>query len=467
VSRSRFLGALALVLMPAITALVAPRAEPFKPTWVSLEKYEVPDWFRDAKFGLFVHWGPQTLAGGTAPADGSQSPWKDLAARFEGKDFDATQWAALFRKSGAKYVVQVAEHHDGYALYDSSHTRYSSVKMRPRRDFVGELSAAVRKEGLVWGASSHTEENWWFYADPPKRIPPLPKPGAPSNGEQPPREWLDDWYARLVEIVEKYDPDVFWFDWSIEQPAFEPYLRRFAAFYYNRAAKRGQRVVINYKYHAFPTRAAVLDVSVNTGRLSWKPEIPQELPWQFDTWSAKGLWFWRPGLVMRPTADLLAEMADVVSQNGNYLLNVTPDPNGAISAAQQKMLKEIGAWLAINGEAVYGSRPWVVSGEGPTSGLGSSFRADVPKTPYTARDVRYTRKGKVVYAIVLGWPKDGKVTLTALADDSSHHERDIVRVSVLGVDRAVRWSRQVGGLVVDVAALTLTSLPWVAKIELR
>ena len=116
--------------------------------------------------------------------------------------------ARLFRAAGAKYVVQVVEHHDAYALYDSSFTPWSSVKMLPKRDFAAELSAAVRKEGLVYGASSHTEENWWFYSDPPHKLPPMPKPGEPTTGEQPPKEWLDTWYSRLVEIVEKYDPQI-------------------------------------------------------------------------------------------------------------------------------------------------------------------------------------------------------------------------------------------------------------------
>lgn len=439
----------------------------FEPTWASLEKYQVPDWYRNAKFGLFVHWGPQTLAGGTAQTDSKASSWKEPATRFQGKKFDAKQWAELFRKSGAKYVVQVAEHHDGYALYDSSHTPWSSVKMAPKRDFVAELSVAVRKEGLVWGASSHTEENWWFYSNPPKKLPPLPMRGTAPQGEQPPKDWLDTWHARLDEIVAKYNPDLFWFDWSIEQPAFEPYLRQFAADYYNRAAKKGHGVVLNYKYEAFPARAAVLDVSVNTGRLSWKPELPRERPWQFDTWSAEGLWFWRPKMVMRPSAALIAEMADVVSQNGNYLLNVTPDPDGAIPATQQKILTEIGTWLGSNGEAIYGTRPWTVSGEGPTSGLGLSFRSDVPKTPYTARDIRYTRKRNVFYAIVLGWPTDGKVTLTSLATGSRFLDREIQQVTALGTNRPVKWSRGTSGLVADVSSRTPSSLPWVLKIETR
>jgi alpha-L-fucosidase len=462
-------GLVAAAVMPGTRAAIAAAAEnvarPFQPAWPSLDKYQVPDWFRDAKFGIFVHWGPQTLAGASGSPDGTKSPWKELAAKFQGAKFEAGHWAQMFRKSGARYVVQVVEHHDAYALYDSSLTPWSSVKMAPKRDFAADLSAAVRKEGLIYGASSHTEENWWFYSDPPKKIPPLPKPGVPATGEQPPKEWLDNWYARLVEIVEKYDPQVLWFDWSIEQPAYEPYLRKFAAYYYNRAAERKQGVVLNYKYDAFPTRAAVLDVSVNTGRFSWKPEGVRPTPWQFDTWSSQGYWFWRPNLKMRPTAALIAEMADVVSKNGNYLLNITPDPDGLLGPEQEKLLDEIGQWLAVNGEAIYGTRPWKVYGEGPTSGLGPSFSPTTPKTPYTPQDVRFTSKGDTLYAIVLAWPEERKVTITSLAAGSRLLDRDIKAVRLLGSEAAVSWKRTAKGLTVELPAKKPSGGAFVLKIE--
>lgn len=447
---------LSLAAFAAVAWAAEPVPVPFAPTWESLERYQVPAWFRDAKFGIFVHWGPQTLAGSEAAGDGTKTRnWKELAAAFTGARFDADRVATLFKKSGAKYVVQVAEHHDGYALYDSTRTPWSSVKMNPRRDFVAELSAAVRKQGLIFGASSHTEENWWFYSESPKKLPPLPKPGQPATGEQPPKAWLDDWQARLVEIVEKYDPQIFWFDWSIEQPCYEPYLRQFAAYYYNRAAQRNQGVVLNYKYDAFPPRAAVRDISVNTGRLSWRPEAVHPVPWQFDTWSAQGLWFWRPTMKMRPTAALITELADVVSKNGNYLLNVTPDPDGVITPEQVQMLEDIGAWLAVNGEAIYGTRPWKVYGEGPTSGLGPSFSPTTPKTPYTSQDIRFTTKGDTLYAIVLAWPENGTVAIKSLAD------HPIKSVTLLGSNKPVKRD----GLTFELPVQERRDGPFVLKVQ--
>lgn len=433
---------------------------PFAPEWKSLKNYQVPNWFRDAKFGIFVHWGPQTLAGESGSADGSKSPWKELARAFRGEKFDAAHLAAMFKRSGAKYVVQVAEHHDAYALYDSSYTRWKSTTMRPQRDFVAEIAAAVRKEGLIFGASSHVEETWWFYSDPPKKTPPAPLPGRPI-APQPDRQFLDWWLARQVEIVDKYHPQIYWFDWCIEQPAYEPYLRKFAAYYYNRAAEWKQGVALNYKYNAFPAKAAVLDISWNTSRFSWRPEQVHLLPWQFDTMSNRNYWFWRADMEMRPLAEIVAEMADVVSKNGNYLLNFPPAPDGSLTPGQEKLLLEIGQWLSVNGDAIYGTRPWKVFGEGPTEGLGPKFQGNPPKTPYTAQDIRFTTKDNALYAIVLARPENRKLTIKSLVGCR------IERVSLLGCDAQVQWRLAAEGVAVNLPAESAGDSPFVLKIVRR
>lgn len=439
---------------------------PFQPTWQSLETYQVPDWFRDAKFGIFVHWGPQTLAGAKdGSADGTKtSNWKDHAAAFTGSRFDANHLATIFKRSGAKYVVQVAEHHDAYALYDSSYTEWSSVKKTPRRDFVAELSTAVRGQGLIFGASSHTEEYWWFYSNPPRKTPPAPLPGRPVP-PQPDKDFLDWWLYRLVEIVDKYQPQIMWFDWCIEQPGYEPYLRRFASYYYNRAAQWKQGVVLNYKYSALPVKAGVLDISWNTSRFAWKPERVNPTPWQFDTMSNRSYWFWRPDMQMRPLSEIICELADVVSKNGNYLLNVPPAPDGDLTTGQEEILLGMGKWLTVNGEAIYGTRPWKVYGEGPTEGLGPKFQGNPPKAPYTSSDVRFTGKGTTLYAIVLAWPENGKVTIKSLASASTLMDRDIKSVRMLGANDPLKWSRDTYGLVVEFPAQKPCDCAVVLKIE--
>jgi alpha-L-fucosidase len=273
----------------AVKAIDAVAARgPFRPSWESLEHYQVPQWYLDAKFGIFIHWGVYSVpAVGNewyprnmyisgdrvfkhhVETYGSQSKfgYKDFIPRFRAEKFNPDQWAELFRKSGAKYVVPVAEHHDGFPMFDYDFTDWSAVKMGPRRDVVGELAMAVRKQGLHFGASSHRAEHWWFYNggmkfDSDVRDPRYASFYGPAQPDktQPDQAFLDDWLTRASQIVDKYHPEVVWFDWWIEQPVFQPYLQKFAAYYYNRGAEWKQGVAINYKNKSFPERAAVLDI---------------------------------------------------------------------------------------------------------------------------------------------------------------------------------------------------------------
>ena len=287
---------------------------PFAPDWKSLEQFKTPQWYEDGKFGIFIHWGVYSV-----PAFGSEwyprnmyksdeaafkhhiATWgpqsvfgyKDFIPMFKAERFDPKQWAALFKEAGAKYVVPVAEHHDGFPMYDCSFTDWSAAKMGPHRDVVGELAAAVRDEGLVLGVSSHRAEHWWFYDqgmtfDSDVRdqknlglYGPAKSREKAEDGTQPPDQaFLDDWLARTAELVDKYHPQLVWFDWWIAQPPFHPNLQTFAAFYYNRGREWGQGVAINYKKHggeSFPDTAGVLDIE--RGQLG---EI-RPIFWQTDT----------------------------------------------------------------------------------------------------------------------------------------------------------------------------------------
>ena len=446
---------------------------PFRASWESLETYTVPEWYQDAKFGIFIHWGvysvpafdnewyPRNMYLKDNPVfkhhvetygPQSQFGYKDFIPRFKAEKFDANHWAELFRKAGAKYVVPVAEHHDGFPMYDCSFTEWSAAKMGPKRDVIGELAAAVRKQGLHFGASSHRAEHWWFLnggmtfdsdvKDP--RYAGFYGPAQPDK-TQPDKAYLDDWLARTAEIVEKYRPEVVWFDWWIEQPVFQPYLQRFAAYYYNRGAQWKRGVAINYKLKTFPERAAVLDVE--RGQL----DTLRPLFWQTDTSVSEKSWGYIDNDKFRTPDSLVDELVDIVSKNGCLLLNVGPQPDGTIPAEAEKVLLEIGRWLATNGEAIYGTRPWKVYGEGPTQVVGGSFK-DTESKPFTGEDIRFTAKGDTLYAIALAWPESGKLNIKSLATGSALTQREIKTVELLGSKAKLKWMRDATGLSIELPA---------------
>lgn len=440
---------------------------PFQPTWESLENYQAPQWYLDAKFGIFIHWGLYAV-----PAFGnewyprnmyqqgsrefehhvatygpqSRFGYKDFIPMFKADKFDPDHWAGLFRQAGARFVVPVAEHHDGFAMYDCSLSEWCAAKMGPRRDLIGELAEAVRKQWLVFGVSSHRAEHWWFFdggmqfdsdvQDP--RYAGLYGPAQPRS-TQPHEAFLEDWLARTCELVDKYQPQLVWFDWWIEQPAFAPYLRRFAAYYYNRGAQWGRGVAINYKNRSFPERAAVWDIE--RGQLAdLRPFF-----WQTDTSISKNSWGYVGNQDYKTAGSIIGDLVDIVSKNGALLLNIGPRPDGTIPEPEEEILLEIGRWLALNGEAIYGTRPWKVFGEGPTQVLSGGF-TDTKRKAFTAQDVRFTTKGDVLYAIVLAWPERGEVTIQSLGANLKLYAGSIGSVEMLGVKGPLAWSQTARGL---------------------
>ncbi len=446
---------------------------PFRASWESLEAYKVPKWYMDAKFGIFIHWGVYSVPAFDNewyPRDmyerdsivfkhhiktyGPQSKfgYKDFIPLFKGEKFDADQWAELFRKAGAEYVVPVAEHHDGFPMYDCSFTDWCAAKMGPKRDIVGALAVAVRKQGLHFGTSTHRAEHWWYYNGgmtfdsdvQDQRYAGLYGP-AQAEETQPDKTYLDDWLARTSEIVEKYQPDIVWFDWWIEQPVFQPYLQKFAAYYYNLAAQSKRGVAINYKKMAIPERAAVLDIE--RGGL----DTVRPLFWQTDTSVSEKSWGYIENDKLRTADSLVDELVDIVSKNGCLLLNVGPKSDGTIPAEVQKILLEIGQWLAVNGEAIYGTRPWKVYGEGPTKVTGGSFK-DTATRSFTGEDIRFTAKGGTLYAIALDWPENGRLTLKSLSRGSRLTSREIETVQLLGSKANLKWTRNADGLTIELPA---------------
>jgi alpha-L-fucosidase len=465
---------------------------PFQANWPSLEKYEVPAWYRDAKFGIFIHWGayavpafgnewyPRNMYKKDEPVFahhvatfGPQSKfgYKDFIPRFNAGKYDPDAWAELFRKAGAKFVVPVAEHHDGFAMYDSSFSEWCAAKMGPKRDLIGDLAKSVRKSGLHFGASSHRAEHFWFFdqgmkfdsdvRDPKYAAfygPAKPQKTPDGKGEnQPDDGYLRDWLARTSEIVDKYQPELVWFDWWIEQPVFEPYRQKFAAFYYNRGAEWKRGVVLNYKNKSYPDKAAVLDIE--RGKL----DAMRKDVWQTDTSIGLKSWGYIEGEEFRTPDSLIDDLIDIVSKNGILLLNIGPRADGTIPEQAQKILLEMGEWLNVNGEAIYGTRPWKVFGEGPTQVLSGGF-TDRKQKPFTGRDIRFTSKGNTLYAIALDWPGT-QMTVHSLSA-ANLGGRSVRQVSLLGYSGKLTWKQTPGGLVVDLPSAKQGKFAHTLKIEM-
>ena len=457
---------------------------PFRPDWESLQKYEAPEWYRDAKFGIFIHWGIYSV-----PAFGSEwyprlmyiegsseykhhiatygtqdkFGYKDFIPKFKAENFDPAAWAELFKKAGARYVVPVAEHHDGFAMYDSALSDWTVAGMGPHRDTTGQLAKAVRAAGLHFGLSSHRVEHNFFLGpgrtiasdvnDPqyaalygPAHTWLMAPWGLPLNADftYVSSAWANDWLARSAELVEKYHPDIVYFDWWIGQAAIRPNLARFAAFYYNSSLEYGDHVgVINYKDYAMQDHSAVLDLE--RGQLG---DI-RPLAWQTDTSVSNKSWGYINNDTFKSPEFVLDQLVDIVSKNGNLLLNIGPRSDGTIPEEVQHVLLDVGAWLNVNGEAVYGTRPWRIYGEGPTKVAAGSFH-DTDTTHYTAEDFRFTTKGSVLYAIGLQWPTSGEAVIHSLA--ATVGSEPVQSMALLGSDAKISFDQRSDGLHVRLPA---------------
>lgn len=469
----------------------------YKDTWDSLQQYRAPLWYEKAKFGIFIHWGIYSV-----PAFGSEwysrnmyiqgskeyehhlktygkhkdFGYKDFIPMFKAENFDAGEWVKLFKDAGAQYVIPVAEHHDGFQMYDSDLSVWNSMKMGPKRDVLGEITKECINAKLINGASSHRVEHWFFMGhgkdfdsdikEPLKRgdfyWPAMPeadhhdlfsKP-APSD------EYLEDWLCRCCEIVDKYRPKIIYFDWWIQHSAVKPYLKKFAAYYYNRAEEWGEEVVINYKHDAFAFGTAVVDIE--RGQFAdAKPYI-----WQTDTAAAKNSWCYTENNHYKTSAQIIRDLVDIVSKNGRLLLNIGPKADGTIPDEDRKILLDIGQWLRVNGEAIYGAKLWRKSGEGPTQIQEGQF-ADSEEKPYTSEDIRFTVNVSYLYAICLNMKNKNSISIKSLAEaDASKapNFHGIIRsVEVLGYDKSPQWIRDSMGLKIT-TSLIESDKPVVFKI---
>lgn len=457
----------------------------YLPEWESLAKHEAaPEWFQDAKFGIYLHWGPycvpefdnewypRKMHFEGFPANEyhkktygplNEFGYHDLIPMFTGEKFDAKEWSDLFRKAGARFAGLVAEHHDGFAMWDSECTPWNAMDMGPKCDVVGELSKNIKANGMKFITTFHHARNLQRYSDPAvyeaemkkeyereakrfslshypwfENIPPRSEDPKLKYlyGNIPEEQWCKEiWLGELEEVIDKYQPDIIYFDsWLNYIP--ENYIKEFCAYYLNSAEKNGQEVVIIRKQEDLP-----LDFSVENLEIARKSEI-SHMTWETETTISDGSWSYTKTMKIKPASQVLHTLIDVVSKNGVFLLNISPTYQGIIPDDQREVLLKIGKWLETNGEAIYGTRAWISYGEGPTMQPEGSFKNSdsFQKLTYTSDDVRFTRKGNTVYVITLGEPVPGTTyRLSSFGQSYLGAEKIIKNVSILGSDAKVDY----------------------------
>ena len=502
---------------PNVLKLPPIAAGPFKPDWNSLTNYQcAPEWWRDAKFGIWAHWGPQC-----EPEHGdwyarnmykegdwqynlhlkeyghpSTNGFKDVIRVWKAERFDPDTLLKFYKDNGAKIFMALANHHDNLDLYDSKYQSWNSVALGPKKDLIGGWAKAAKKNGLRFGVSVHASHawtwyetaqgadkkgpfagvpydgkltkadgkgQWWEGLDPQELYAQDHKPGDqsgwgwwdwnPKTGATvPDAAYMEKFFKRTQQLWDDYKPDQIYFDDTVlpfHGVTDEIGLNLAAHFYNTRLDKKGRtEAVMNGKW-LNDTQKLALVYDIERG----KAHDILLLPWQTDT--CIGSWHYDRGIYDRKdyksAASVVRMLADIVSKNGNLMLSVPLRRDGQPDEQEIEIVKEIGAWLKVNGEAIYATRPWKVYGEGPSTAVAEKGQfdgqKDVSDKPFTAEDIRFTQSkdGKTVYAIVLEIPKDGKVTVKSLAAGSDKYPGKIGSVRLVGGGK-LKFTRDANGL---------------------
>jgi len=476
--------------------------ELYQPTWKSLAQHEAaPEWFQDAKLGIYFHWGPYSV-----PAFGSawyprnmfikgnavqkhhvktygpveEFGYEDFIPMFTAEHFDPEDWADLFKLAGAKFAGPVAQHHDGFAMWDSEVNPWNAADMGPKRDILGQLFKALKKRDMKTIATFHNARHGQRNADKPENWKIAYNSHYPYHPDWPtattdPKlrklygnfETIDQfnqyWLAQINEVVDHYSPDIIWFDsWMNLIPA--EVRMKMAAFHFNNGIKQGKQVVTCHKQDDMPMNCSVLDFEQG-GRREINP-----LPWMTDITLGKSRWMYVKGHPYKNATVVLQNMIDVWSKNGVVLLNVSPRADGVINESQRKVLKEIGAWLKVYGEAVYGTRPFTIFGYGTASANEGNHGGQSANTKFSAKDVRFTlsKDKKNLYAFFLGKPEAGKrIKMRPLGMHRYPTPTPIKRVTLLGTDTEVKWELTTSDFYLTMPQAEMNAIATVFKFELE
>ncbi|WCJ59405.1 alpha-L-fucosidase [Fontisphaera persica] len=458
--------------LPAATNLPPIARGPYTADMESLKQYQYPKWFQDAKFGIWSHWGPQSV-----PMAGdwyarhlytqghrqyqhhlehyghpSTNGWKDIIPLWKAEKFDPERLMALYKRAGARYFVSMGVHHDNFDLWNSRFQRWNAVNMGPQRDIVGAWQKAAKKYGLYFGVSEHLGASftWWQGNKGSDKTGPLA--GVPYDGANPAYEdlyhfraepgdtgwysknprWQQMWFNRIKDLVDQYHPDLLYTDGGV--PFGNEVGLSLIAHYYNSDRRRSgtrPQVVYTCKQRSEGRWVEDLERGVMAGI------NPQ--PWQTDT--SIGDWFYNKDWKFRPIDWVVHMLVDITSKNGNLLLNVVQRPDGTLDPEVEQMLEQLGDWMAINGEAIYGTRPWITYGEGRVRASGGHFKEDFQ---YTAADIRFTTKGETLYAFLMGWPSSREVLIRSLAARAGSGV--VTGVSLLGHKGKLAFRQDAQGL---------------------
>jgi alpha-L-fucosidase len=459
----------------------------FQGTRESLRAYKIPQWFADAKFGIWAHWGPQSaIEHGDWYARSmymqgspqykyhvehyghpSKFGYKDTIPLWKADKFDPDFLVSLYKKAGAKYFMSMGVHHDNFDLWNSKYTRWNSVKMGPKRDIVGEFKRATQNHGLKFAVSDHLwiSPKWFSVSHGSDKTGPMA--GVPYDGTNPrnfdlyhdvkkiywdlpwnengiPDSWKQRWFLRIKDLVDKYEPDLLYSDGHIP---FEEWGLSLVAHLYNKNANRHhgevQAVYTSKRREDSETGTCAFDVERGVVDAIW----PR--PWQTET--CIGNWHYDVNAQYKSPKMIMDMLVDVVSRNGNYMLNFPLPNSGMLDDRELKILSEITAWMAVNNQAIYGTRPWKIFGEGPATAQlshGDSQFNESKRKELTFDDVRFTTKGDTLYTFFMGWPEK-EVNIPSLGTSRRLFDGKIQNVELLGFDGKVQWIHSAEGLKVQ------------------
>ncbi|PAW94449.1 alpha-L-fucosidase [Mucilaginibacter sp. MD40] len=508
-------------------------AGPFKPNWNSLANYQVPEWFRDAKFGMWAHWGPQCqpeygdwyaremyMEGGhkykyhvQKYGHPSKFGFKDVINEWKAEKWDPEELVGLYKKAGAKYFMALANHHDNFDLYDSTHQKWNSTRIGPKKDIIGSWAKAAKNNNLRFGVSVHAAHAWsWMetaqradktgpYADIPYdgKLTKADGAGKWWNGEDPQelyaqnhplsknsqdngmihRQWAwgnevsvpskaycDKFYKRTIELLDKYEPDAIYFDdtilplWPISDAGL-----RIAAHMYNSSIKRhGKLEAVLFGKVLDENQRKCLVWDIERGQSNTIEPIPFQTDTCIGDWHYDRQIYDRNGY--KDAKTVIHMLVDIVSKNGNLMLNIPVRGNGTIDEKERAVVEDIASWMQVNSESIYGTRPWTVHGEGPAlesaAPLNTQGFNEGTGKPFGPADIRFNKKGNILYATMLAWPDNNTALIKKLAMNQGSR---VEKVSLLGYPSEVKFDQTTDGLKIQLPGTPPGRFAYVFKIH--